>query len=52
VFFCDPTAGSWQNEQYEKFHARLKREHERLGVEYRYLEWRRGIADLGLRIAD
>src|SRR5688500_334921 len=25
IFFCDPAATEWQNDQYEQFHARLKR---------------------------
>jgi Fe-S-cluster containining protein len=43
IFFCDPTAGQWQNEQYEHFHATLKRLHESLGVPYFYLEWRQAL---------
>lgn len=48
IFFCDPTATQWQQDQYEQFHARLKVEHERLGVPYRYVEWRAALAELGL----
>lgn len=48
VFFCDPTAGEWQNEQYERFHAALRRLHEELDVPYRYLEWLSALKELGL----
>ena len=48
MFFCDATAAEWQNEVYERFHARLKRLHEVLGVPYFYVEWRRALAALGL----
>lgn len=43
VFFCDETATQWQNEAYEVFHARLKRLHEELGLEYFYVEWRQAL---------
>lgn len=46
VFFCDPTAGAWQQAQYERFHGRLKRLHERLDVPYAYVEWREALACL------
>jgi Fe-S-cluster containining protein len=45
VFFCDETATAWQQEAYERYHARLKALHERLDVPYFYVEWR---AALGL----
>lgn len=48
IFFCDPTAEQWQREQYEQFHADLKRLHERLNVPYHYLEWRSALSELGL----
>jgi Fe-S-cluster containining protein len=48
IFFCDPSAAQWQNEQYEAFHARIKRAHEDLNVPYRYVEWRAALAELGL----
>jgi Fe-S-cluster containining protein len=48
MFFCDATSTDWQNENYEVFHARLKRLHEELGVPYYYVEWRRAIRALGL----
>src|SRR5689334_7182984 len=43
VFFCDPTATAWQNEQYERFHARIKRLHDDLDVPYHYVEWRQAL---------
>jgi Fe-S-cluster containining protein len=48
VFFCDPTAGEWQSEQYERFHTRLRRLHEELGVPYFYAEWRQALTAAGL----
>ena len=48
MFFCDATSTEWQNETYERFHARLKRLHEELAVPYFYVEWRRAIGALGL----
>jgi Fe-S-cluster containining protein len=48
VFFCDPTAQQWQNEQYEAFHAELKRLHGQLDIPYFYIEWRQALAALGL----
>jgi hypothetical protein len=38
----------WQQEQYEAFHADLKRLHEALGVAYFYVEWRMALEHLGL----
>ena len=43
AFFCDPTADQWQQEQYERFHAKLKAMHGALGVPYYYVEWRAGL---------
>jgi Fe-S-cluster containining protein len=51
MFFCDATATQWQNEQYERFHAELKRLHEELGVPYAYVEWRVALGHLGLAAA-
>jgi Fe-S-cluster containining protein len=48
IFFCDPTATEWQRRQYERFHARLRRLHDELGVEYAYVEWREALAAVGL----
>ncbi|MCL2647037.1 MAG: hypothetical protein FWD61_08525 [Phycisphaerales bacterium] len=46
VYFCDPNAQVWQNELYEKYHARLRVVHEKLDVPYRYLEWRAALREL------
>jgi Fe-S-cluster containining protein len=46
VFFCDPTATDWQNEQYERFHRQLKALHEQTGIPYYYLEWRHALVIL------
>jgi Fe-S-cluster containining protein len=43
IFFCDETSTDWQRQQYESFHAELKRLHERLGVPYFYVEWRQAL---------
>jgi Fe-S-cluster containining protein len=48
IFFCDPTAGNWQREQYERFHARLRTLHEQLNVPYRYGEWLSALELFGL----
>jgi Fe-S-cluster containining protein len=49
VYFCDAGAQGWQNEVYEKYHARLKEVHERFGVAYRYVEWREGLRELAAK---
>ena len=48
LYYCDPTAAQWQQDLYERLHADLRRLHERLGVDYLYVEWRRALAALGL----
>ena len=48
MFFCDATSTDWQNEQYERFHALLKRLHEEMSVPYFYVEWRQALAAVGL----
>jgi hypothetical protein len=48
IFFCDATATEWQNEQYERFHARIKRLHEELAIPYFYVEWRLALRSLDL----
>lgn len=45
MFFCDPTSSEWQNGQYERFHADLKRLHESLDVPYFYVEWRQALRE-------
>jgi Fe-S-cluster containining protein len=44
IFFCDPTATDWQQQQYELFHQELKNLHERFNVPYFYVEWRAALA--------
>ena len=48
IFFCDPTATEWQQQEYENFHLQLKRLHENLHIPYFYLEWRQALAHLKL----
>jgi Fe-S-cluster containining protein len=45
MFFCDATSTEWQHQQYERFHADLKRLHETLSVPYFYVEWRQALRD-------
>ena len=48
IFFCDKGAdgrsADWQSELYEDTHRATIALHERLGVPYRYLEWREALA--------
>ncbi|MGN6369767.1 MAG: hypothetical protein ACTHN5_16025 [Phycisphaerae bacterium] len=46
IYFCDENAQGWQNEVYEKYHAKLRGVHEKFGVPYRYVEWRAGLREL------
>ena len=48
MFFCDATSTQWQNDAYERFHARLKALHAELNVPYFYVEWRAALRALGL----
>ena len=48
LFFCDATSTDWQRDQYEQFHAQLKRLHETFAVPYYYMEWRTALIHLGL----
>lgn len=43
VFFCERGTEAWQQDVYERFLGDLRGLHERLGVPYRYLEWRAGL---------
>jgi Fe-S-cluster containining protein len=45
IFFCDPSAESWMNEVYEQFLVKLRQMHAALGLDYRYVEWRQGLAE-------
>jgi Fe-S-cluster containining protein len=48
IYFCDKGAdgrsAEWQSALYEELHAATIALHERLGVPYRYLEWREALA--------
>jgi Fe-S-cluster containining protein len=48
IYFCDPTADSWMQTTYERFHNRLKQIHAELGLDYHYIEWRQALALLGV----
>ena len=48
IFFCDATSTQWQHEQYERFHAELKKLHQSLDVPYFYVEWRQALEALAL----
>jgi Fe-S-cluster containining protein len=48
IFFCDASSSDWQRVQYERFHARIKRLHEDMGIAYLYVEWREALAALNL----
>ena len=48
MFFCDATSTEWQNDAYERFHARIQQLHAELGVPYFYVEWRAALRALGL----
>lgn len=45
IYYCDPNAQGWQNDVYEAHLGRLRAMHERHGIEYRYVEWRVGLAE-------
>ncbi len=45
VFFCQAGSGDWQAQRYEAFQNEMKHLHEELGLPYRYMEWRQGLAD-------
>jgi len=47
IFFCDPTATEWQQEQYEAFHGQLKQLHAELDIPYFYMEWREALRQCG-----
>ena len=46
VYFCEAGAQGWQSEVYERYHGQLRAIHERLGVPYRYLEWREALREI------
>ena len=43
VYFCEKGTEDWQQETYEKFQAKLRLLHDRLGLPYGYMEWRGGV---------
>jgi hypothetical protein len=45
VFFCDAGLTAWSNALYERFHAEIRRLHERHGVEYFYVDLTAGVAE-------
>lgn len=47
VFFCDSTATQWQQEVYERYHARLKKLHQEMSIPYSYVEWRFACRTMG-----
>jgi len=46
MFFCEPTSADWQSRQYEALRPRLIALHERLGLEYAYVEWLAALSRL------
>jgi Fe-S-cluster containining protein len=48
IFFCDPSATDWQQEQYELYHRELKDLHRRFNVPYFYVEWRQALSALNI----
>ncbi len=46
IYFCDENAQHWQNEVYEKYHARLQALHAEHGLPYRYMEWRAALREV------
>lgn len=51
IYFCDPTATDWMHATYDRYHARLRDLHDRHHLEYRYVEWRYALQQLGLIVA-
>lgn len=45
VFFCQAGSDDWQANRYETFQTQIKQMHEELGLAYRYMEWRQGLAE-------
>ena len=48
MYFCDPTAQSWQEAQYEHAHAAIQQLHAEHNVPYLYVEWREALRALHL----
>ncbi len=43
IFFCDPSAQTWQSQLYESTHKEVQGLHARLELPYRYMEWREAL---------
>lgn len=48
IFFCDPSAETWQQAQYESAHAEIKALHEQFDIPYFYMEWRAALSAIGV----
>jgi Fe-S-cluster containining protein len=48
IFFCDASSTEWQQNLYERLHARLRTLHDELGVPYRYIEWRVAMTQIAV----
>ncbi|HEY4328910.1 MAG TPA: hypothetical protein VGN88_04180 [Phycisphaerae bacterium] len=46
IYFCDENAQSWQNDVYEKYHAKLAALHKTFDLAYRYIEWRDALREM------
>jgi Fe-S-cluster containining protein len=51
IFFCDASSTLWQQDLYERLHARMRQLHDELAVPYYYIEWRQGLFSAGLACA-
>src|SRR5262249_33182497 len=52
IYFCDPTAQEWQQDQYEIFHLKIKELHDQFGVEFFYVEWWKEKKTVGFKSAN
>lgn len=48
IFFCDPDAQDWQNDEYERQLRTLKAISAASGADYRYIEWMRALRQVPL----
>ena len=46
IFFCDPDAQGWQNDEYEEQLRTLKAISAASGVDYRYIEWMQALREV------
>jgi len=51
LFFCDPAAEVWLNDLHEHYLGDLRRLHELRSINYRYIEWRSGLAEARTALA-